>query len=68
MPSEPAETKAARLLQDEIARDPDWGPFIEHWASEGLSAQAILKSLRNAKFDAWRRHKGYHRGRNAAQY
>jgi hypothetical protein len=65
---ESPEANAAHKLQEEITKDPEWGPFVEHWGKESLSAQHILKSLRNAQFDAWRRQKGYHRGHNAAKF
>ncbi|UFS76919.1 MULTISPECIES: hypothetical protein [unclassified Tardiphaga] len=39
------ENKAARQLREEAEADPDWGPFIEHWILDGISAEVTLNAL-----------------------
>jgi hypothetical protein len=45
----------ARRLRDEVSKDPEWSPFVEHWVRSGLSPQEVLQSLHNAQFNAWLR-------------
>jgi hypothetical protein len=28
-----------------VESDPEWGPFVEHWVSEGLSADDVSSAL-----------------------
>jgi hypothetical protein len=53
--------EATRRLREEIANDPEWVPFVEHWVCEGLSAPEVFQSLSNAQYDVWLRRKGFHR-------
>jgi len=55
------ERDALRHLREEVERDPEWAPFVEHWILEGLTAPDIWESLRCAKYDVWLRSKGFHR-------
>ena len=54
-----SERKVAKQIREEVELDPEWGPFVEHWIRERLEAQDILQALWNAKFDVWRRRKGF---------
>lgn len=45
--------KATVWLREEVEHDPDWIPFVEHWAKAGLTADEIATSLYNAKFRLW---------------
>lgn len=55
------ERKIARQLRAEVEKDPDWGPFVEHWVKSKLPAKDVLQALWNAQYDASFRRKGYHR-------
>jgi hypothetical protein len=52
--------EATLHLREEVEKEPEWAPFVQHWISEGLSAPEISQSLRNAQFDVVLRRKGYH--------
>lgn len=56
---EMSERRIARELRDVVERDPQWGPFVEHWIKEGLKPRDVLQSLRYAEFDAYWRRRGY---------
>lgn len=53
------ERRVAKSIREEIERDPEWGPFVEHWIRKKLPARDVLQSLWNAQHDAWRRRKGF---------
>jgi hypothetical protein len=56
-----SEREAAAWLREQVANDPEWGPFVEHWVRKGLSASEVQQSLANAQFDVWLRRKQFHR-------
>lgn len=43
------ESKAARRLRDAVETDPDWGPFVEHWIRDGMSAEITYDALYRAQ-------------------
>lgn len=53
--------KLVKELFNEIEADPDWGPFIEHWLSNGFTIEATRDSLDRAKLYARYRARGYKR-------
>jgi hypothetical protein len=36
-------------LRHELARDPDWAPFVQHWMQTGAGPQVTLEALRRAR-------------------
>lgn len=48
-----ADDNGKEYLRDEIHKDPEWGPFVEHWIREGLSVNDVVNALYNAKYYAW---------------
>jgi hypothetical protein len=49
--------EATAWLRDEVKKDAEWSPFVQHWISEGCNAQEVMQSLANAQFDVWWRRK-----------
>ncbi|MGO9701879.1 MAG: hypothetical protein ACLPX7_21735 [Xanthobacteraceae bacterium] len=45
------ERTAIEYLQNEIRKDPDWKPFVEHWIREGFNASTVLDFLWRAQRD-----------------
>jgi len=54
-------SKAARKLREEVQTDPAWAPFIEHWISDGMSAEITLDALWRAQAYMRLKSKGYSR-------
>jgi hypothetical protein len=51
------ESDAARELQLEIKKDPEWEGFVRHWIKEGHSAVVTSEALSRAKMYMWLKRK-----------
>jgi hypothetical protein len=52
---------AEKLLRDEVKKDPEWAPFVQHWIYEGFDAEHTADLLWRVKRDLWFRQRGYRR-------
>jgi hypothetical protein len=44
-----SESKAARKLREEVESDCAWGPFVDHWIRDGMSAEVTQDALCRAR-------------------
>ena len=53
------ESKAARRIRKVVERDPEWGPFVEHWIRDGMSAEITENALWRAQCYARDKARGF---------
>jgi hypothetical protein len=54
-----SESKVARKLREEVEADPGWGPFVEHWIRDGMSAQVTYDALWRARAYMRQKERGF---------